>query len=79
MTLTEMFNKQKQIGFAGLGDVCGGKMWFVFNLDLGSSAHFWTKKEAYDYIRQTNFHITGYKKLLRKQLNESHGRAVKYA
>lgn len=79
MTLLESFNKGKNIGFAGLCDVVGGKMWYVYNLDCSCTRYFWTKSEAYNYIKQMECHTKGYKALLRRQLSQKHGRAVCFA
>jgi hypothetical protein len=78
MALLESFNKGKNIGFAGLCDVSGGKMWFVYDLYWQYTYYFWTKAEAYECVRNMECNIRGYKKLLRQQLSKSKGRAVRY-
>lgn len=69
-----MATMKKNVSYAGLADVFGGKMWHVY-MPNGETTYHCTKKQAAKTIRQAWGHDKETKNALMKQLNECKGRA----
>lgn len=62
--------------YAGLIDVFGGKLWYVYDNTIKQSWHFWTKREAEKKVRELYAGDAELRNAILNQLMQSHGRAV---
>lgn len=69
-------------GYAGLGDVAGGKMWIVCKKDANTGEYinyyFTTKTEAVAKVREIYKDNPDFRNAVLNQLNECKGRAFFY-
>lgn len=68
-----MIELRKGIAYVGLGDVVGGKMWFVWNPQVRYCEWYHTKKEC--GVRVHQLYVGDVKKNLLAKLKSIKGRA----
>lgn len=65
-------------GYAGLVDVVGGKLWYVYNDNTKETYYFSTKRETEKKVREVYTHNKEMRNAILNQLIQCRGRVVNY-